>query len=102
MKPRAHAKLVTIIAASEMHDRIKHDLAGLGASGHSLWHVEGRGHHGPRARDAFDAGNVRIEVIVGAEAADSILDYAANLGESEPVIAFVHEVEAVPRSRFEA
>jgi nitrogen regulatory protein PII len=102
MKPRAHAKLVTIVAASEMHDRVKRDLVRLGASSHSLWHVEGRGHYGPRSRDAFDAGNVRFETIVGEAAAQSILDYVAEHGESEPIIAFVQEVEAVPRSRFEA
>jgi nitrogen regulatory protein PII len=101
MMQRAHVKLVTVIAASEMYERVKRELVHLGASNHSVVRVEGRGHHGTRTRDTFDDGNVRFETLVGETIADAILQYVATVGEAGPVIAFAQNVEAVPRNRFE-
>lgn len=98
---RAHIRLVTIIAASELRDRLRQELLRLGASSYSVSRVEGRGEHGTRTRDAFDDGNIRFEALVTKPVAESILDYAATTSESQPIIAFAQDVEAVPQRHFE-
>jgi len=101
MTQRAHVKLVTVIAASELRERLRQELVQLGASSYSVSRVEGRGEHGLRSRDAFDDGNIRFEALVTKPVAEAILDYAAKTSESQPVIAFAQDGEAVPRKHFE-
>jgi nitrogen regulatory protein PII len=101
MTQRAHVRLVTIIVASEVQDRVKRELLGLGAGGYTVSRVDGHGLHGTSQRGVFEDGNIRFEVIVSKAMADIVLDHAAKLGESVPLIAFAHDVEAVPRANFE-
>lgn len=99
---RAHVRLVTIIVASEVQERVKRELLGLGAAGYTVSRVEGHGQHGASKRTLFEDGNIRFEFIVSHALADVVLDHATKLAESVPLIAFAHDVEAVPRANFEA
>jgi nitrogen regulatory protein PII len=92
-------KLVTLIATSELQERLQGDLRELGASGYTIARVNGRGEHGPRTRGVFDVGNVQIETLVAPEVANKILERVAGYEELR-VVAFACDVEAVPRSRF--
>jgi len=100
MADTARAKLITLIASSELQDRLEHDLRKLGATGYTDFRVNGHGQHGPRTRGMFDIGNVRIEAIVASEKAEAILDHFARQAETLGIIAFCQDVEAIPRKHF--
>jgi nitrogen regulatory protein PII len=100
MLQTAHVKLITIIASSELEQRLETDLRRLGATGYTVSKVEGRGQHGPRTRGIFDIGNIRIETIVTPAAAEAILAHVAEQAETFEVLAFVQDVEAIPRKHF--
>jgi nitrogen regulatory protein PII len=100
MVDTAHVKLITIIASSELQERLEKDLRRLGASGYTVSQVDGRGQHGPRTRGMFDIGNVRIETIVAPAIAEAILTHLARQAEVFEVVAFAQDVDAVPRNHF--
>jgi nitrogen regulatory protein PII len=100
MTDTAHVKLITIIASSELQDRLEKELRRLGASGYTITKVDGRGEHGPRTRGMFDIGNVRIETVVAPDVAEVILAHLAKEAEAYEFLAFAHDVEAVPRKHF--
>lgn len=100
MVDTARAKLITIIASSELQDRLEHDLRRLGATGYSVWKVDGRGQKGPRTRGMFDIGNVRIETVVALAKAEAILAHLAGVAETVELIAFSHDVDALPAKHF--
>jgi nitrogen regulatory protein P-II 2 len=97
----AKAKIVTIVATSELVDRLTAALKELGAAGYTSVLVNGHGLHGKRTRGAFDAGNIRLETIVSPAVAEKILSHIATAYEGFEIVAFAHEVDAVPRSRFD-
>jgi sugar/nucleoside kinase (ribokinase family) len=98
---KAHVRLVTIVAASEVESRMKRELTSLGVTRYTVSRVDGAGQHGTSERGLFEDGNVRFDLLVNHAVADALLDRAAILGESLPLIAFAHDVEAVPCGRFE-
>jgi len=92
-----HAKLVTIVAASELWDRLEAGLRALGAKGYTFAAVSGWGQHGPRAGGILHSGNVRVEAIVTDEVADAILKHLAATYSNFELTAYIHEVEALVR-----
>ena len=96
----AKVKLLTIVAGSELEQRLERELKADGIVAYTLTRVEGRGLHGIRREGFLDTGNVRIEMLVGAPLAQKILERVANEYRDWPVIAFTHDAEAVPRERF--
>jgi hypothetical protein len=96
----AKLKLVTLIATSELEDRIVADLRLLGATGYTSSTAGGGGAHGPRRRGFLEMGNVRIETLVSAEVGQRILEHVVHVYEGLEVVAFSHEVEAVPPEHF--
>ncbi|HTQ41136.1 MAG TPA: hypothetical protein VMI75_00170 [Polyangiaceae bacterium] len=96
----AKVKLVTIIASSELQDRIIEDLREAGAGGYTIALASGGGLHGPRVRGIWDTGNVRIESLVSTEVAERVLERVATGYPDLSLIAFAQEVEAVPREHF--
>jgi nitrogen regulatory protein PII len=97
----AKLKLVTVIATSELEDRLMAALRKAGASGYTISGVsEGGGSHGPRHRGMFDTGNVRIEMLVSAEVARKMLEVIVAGYPGMSVVAFAQDVEAVPRKNF--
>jgi hypothetical protein len=100
MANRARAKLVTIVAAEEMQDRLEGELARLGVRAYTLFRTDGHGTHGRRRRGAFEVGNIRVEAVVPPPVAEAVLDYVAGEAASSALIAFAHDVDAVPAAHF--
>jgi nitrogen regulatory protein PII len=100
MVDAAKMKLVTIIASSELVDRLKEDLLEFGAVGYTTVGVSGRGRHGTRTRGAFDAGNIRLETLVRRALCARILEHIENHYADSAIVAFAQDVEAVPVARF--
>jgi hypothetical protein len=97
----AKIKLVTIIATSELEERLMADLRKAGATGYTISSVSaGGGSHGPRYRGMFDTGNLRIEMLVTAEVATKLLEVVVTLYKDMSLVAFAQDVEAVPRKNF--
>jgi hypothetical protein len=97
----AKMKLVTVIASSELQERLIDDLRKLGARGYTVSQASGGGLHGPRQRGIWDTGNVRVETLVAADIAARVMDRVVRAYEGLSLVAFMHDVEAVPRSHFE-
>ena len=98
----AHVKLVTIIAPSEFEDRLKEDLARLGAIGYTYDRVNGKGSHGTRTGGFIDAANLRFQTLVPASTAARMLRHIAEqyLPDSA-IVAYVVSAEAIPAERFD-
>ena len=62
--------------------------------------VDGRGRHGPRTRSIADAGNVRIETLGTPGVARTILAHVVHEFSKSSLVAYAHDVDAVPRSGF--
>jgi nitrogen regulatory protein PII len=100
MTQTAKVTLVTVVAVFELEDRLVKDLTALGVHGYTRGKVEGFGLHGPRMAGLVDASNMRIEMLVSSELADRILDRLATKYVDQAIIAYVHEVQAVPPEHF--
>ncbi|MGO9838634.1 MAG: P-II family nitrogen regulator [Polyangiaceae bacterium] len=100
MVETAKVKLVTVIASSELLDRLTEALRALGAAGYTTASVNGRGLHGTRKRSLFDSGNVRLETIALPLVAEKILEHVAMHYPGFEIVAFAQDVEAVPRANF--
>jgi hypothetical protein len=96
----AKVSLVTIVASSEMQDRLIDDIRAAGARGYTVTQAGGGGVHGPRKRSAWDTGNVRIETLVTAEVSTRILAKIEQDYAGQSLVAFVHEVAAIPSDHF--
>jgi nitrogen regulatory protein PII len=100
MVPKAHVKLVTIVAPYELRDRLESDLQGLGATGYTVSRADGRGAHGARTGGVFKLGNVRMEAIVSPAVAEAILEHLERQAEDLEVVGFAQDIEAVPAKQF--
>ena len=100
MVETAKVSLITIIAAFELQDRLVKDLHRLGVKGYTVGKVQGAGVHGPRMAGLADAPNLRIEVLVSDEVARRILDRVSSKYNDQPIICYLHQVEATPRDHF--
>ena len=69
--------LLTIIAEDELESRLIADLKHLGVRGYTVCTVRGEGHHGLRASQ-WEGENIKLEVIVNGELADTISEHIAN------------------------
>jgi nitrogen regulatory protein P-II 2 len=101
MVQTARVTLVTIIAAFELEDRLVQDLRRLGVRGYTLGKVDGRGLHGSRMAGLVDAPNLRLEALVDAQMAARILERIATRYVDQPLMAYTHEVQAMPAEHFE-
>jgi len=96
----AKVKLVTIVADFAAEERLITTLTALGASGYTLTRADGGGLHGVRRRGVVHAGNVRIETLVPADLAYKILEHIVREYHELDLIAYAHDVEAVPPEHF--
>jgi hypothetical protein len=96
----AKVVLVTIVGGAELQSGVESDLGKLGIRGYTLARVDGRGAHGARSYGFLDAGNVRIETLVSAVVARQLLGVIARDYAGLALLAYAHEVEAVPCERF--
>lgn len=100
MAQTARVKLVTVIAVFEIEERLMKDLTALGVKGLTLCNVNGRGLHGPQMSGLTDAPNLHVEMLVSSELATRILDRIVSRYAGQPVMAYVHDVDAVPSEHF--
>jgi nitrogen regulatory protein P-II 2 len=96
----AKVKLLTIIATSELQDRLIEVLRVAGAGGYTITRASGGGLHGPRLRGLWDTGNVRIESLVSTEVAERVLEQVAQGYAGLSLVAFAQDVDAVPHEKF--
>lgn len=92
-------KLVTIIAEELLESHILDDIHRLGARGHTVMQVHGRG------RRSVTAGvwevQVRIETLVAPEVAERILLHLSeHYFPDYSVIAYVQDAEVVRREKY--
>jgi nitrogen regulatory protein P-II 2 len=93
-------QLVTIVAEEVLETKLTRDLADAGASGWTITPAHGQGSRGVRA-GAGGGGNVRIESVVSAEAADRILERLANVWFPHyAVVAWVERVQVVRGEKY--
>jgi len=93
-------KLVTIIAEAVIADRLVREIQALGAKGHTLTTVEGKGSRGVRASE-WEGKNVKIETLVGEEVAERILDVLSlHYFPNFAVVAHVQEVGVVRGEKY--
>jgi len=101
MTETAKVTLVTVVAVFEIEDRLVKDLRALGVRGYTLGRVDGFGLHGRRMAGLVDAPNMRLEMLVSPALAEKILERITSRYEDQPVMAYVHEVKAIPHEHFE-
>jgi nitrogen regulatory protein P-II 2 len=93
-------KLLTVIAEAVLEDHLIRELRGLGARGYSRSEVSGEGTRGVHASD-WEGRNVKIEMLVGPEVADRILEHVAgSYFEHYAVVAYVQDVQVVRREKY--
>ena len=91
---------VTIIAEGILKSELISLVRKHGATGFTLTKVEGEGGRGARASD-WEGRNVRIDTIVSASTADSILEELATIYfEDYAVIAWLGEVDVLRGEKF--
>ncbi|MBL8694065.1 MAG: transcriptional regulator [Planctomycetes bacterium] len=93
-------KLVTVVAESVLGDRICEEMRSLGAKGFTVSEATGEGSRGLRTSE-LGGKNVRIEAVVGPDAADRILErLAERYFPHYAIIAFVHDVHVVRGDKY--
>jgi nitrogen regulatory protein PII len=92
----AKVKLVTIIAGSELQERLEADLKEIGIKGFSLMRVDGYGVHGPRRHGLLGSGNVRFETLVQPDMGAKLMEHLTLRYKGWGLVAFMQEVETVP------
>jgi hypothetical protein len=97
----AKVKLVTIVTAEELLDGLAGRLKMLGTSGYTVVRADGYGLHGPRRASFLALANVRVEILLRPADAQRLLELLAHDYESGQLVAFSHDVEAVPKAHFE-
>lgn len=92
--------LLTIIAEGLLRERLIDDVMRLGASGYTLSEVHGRGTRGI-AGQFWHGAQVRIEALVGAATADSILAHLeTHYFADYSVIAYTTEVRVLRADKY--
>ena len=96
----AKVKLVTIVAGAELLDGLEEHLQTLGTSGYTVTHGGGRGRSGFRERGWLLTGNVRVETLIRPGDARKLLEHLACAYAGRPLVAFSHDVDAIPAEHF--
>ena len=96
----AKLKLVTIIAPYGLGDIVAKELRALGVPGYTRTAADGWGRHGVRHAGIVENANVRVELLLNAQLAEDVLRRVVDGFGDDAVVAFVRDVEAVPRNHF--
>ena len=96
----ASVKLVTTIAPITLADTLASELREIGVTGYTTAKVSGWGQHGTRRFGLSDEPNIRIETLASAELARAILSSVDARSAEHGLVAFVWDVQAVPRRHF--
>jgi len=84
----------------EIEERLVSDLRALGVRGYTVGKVDGRGLHGHRMAGLVDAPNMRLEMLVSPALAERILSRITSKYGEQPIMAYTHEVHAIPAEHF--
>ena len=96
----AKVKLVTIITPEELLDGVEDRLKAGGASGFTVGRADGWGQHGARQRSFVAYANVRVEALLRPADAMRLLELLQRDYAGRQLMAFVQDVEAIPREHF--
>jgi MFS superfamily sulfate permease-like transporter len=92
---------VTIVAGSELQDRLVSDILRLGVSGYTLIPCSGAGRRDLAAGGAPRDSQIRIEIVAPRTISDSILDYLRrDILKDNHVTACVETVDVVKADQF--
>lgn len=97
----AKVTLVTVVAVFEIEERLVRDLRALGVRGYTVGKVDGYGLHGHRMAGLVDAPNMRIEMLVSSALAGRVLERIESKYVDQPIMAYVHGVQAIPHEHFD-
>ncbi|HSQ65148.1 MAG TPA: DUF3240 family protein [Polyangiaceae bacterium] len=93
-------KLLTILASDLLEDTLVAEILSLGATGCSITSARGHGMHGARP-DAWQGGNVRIEVLASGAVVSRILSrLEQHYLAANPMVVWVADVDAWPAAHF--
>lgn len=96
-----HRKLLTIVSEASLEQSLIRDIERLGAHGYTITDARGKGSRGTRNAQWEHSGNIRIEVVCDAAAADAI---SAHLRERYydhyAMILFISEVAVLRPGKF--
>ncbi len=88
---------ITIIAASELWDRIQPDIVALGVRAYTFMTVDGSGEHALLEQGLVTTGDVRVETLVGPALRDAILKHLASGYSGLELVAYADDAEAIAR-----
>jgi nitrogen regulatory protein P-II 2 len=92
--------LLTIVAEGVLRDRLLGELRAVGASGFTAAEVQGEGSRQRRVSQ-FMGPNVKIEVVIGRDKADRLLEILSiDYFPQYAVIAYLSEVEVVRGEKY--
>ena len=87
-------KLITVIAAAELWNRLQAELVALGVRDYTFMSVDGFGEHGRRERGLLlVTSNVRVETIIRPELGDVVLKHLVVHYSRHELLAYASEVE---------
>jgi nitrogen regulatory protein P-II 2 len=93
-------KKVSIVAEAVLEEHLLRELRELGASGYTVAAVRGEGSRGVRASE-WEGKNVQIDVLVGPEVADRIIEHVATeYFTYYAVVAYLMDVEVVRGEKY--
>lgn len=94
-------KLVTIVTETALEATLTRDLEQLGAPGYTITDARGRGSRGVRSAGWDLSGNIRIEIVCGAEVAQAIAGHLRERYYADyAMILFIAEVEVLRTDKF--
>jgi hypothetical protein len=95
--PHVKAKLITIIAAYECYEVVRHALHKRGIKAFSVGRSEGEGAHGPQRDGLAGNANYVFTVVTTAAHATELLEWVERdlIHKSFPAIAYAMDVDAV-------
>ena len=93
--------LLTIVAETLLKDRLLHEVRQAGAKGFTITEVSGEGSRQRRVSEIL-GDNIKVEVIIKREVAESILDVLQkDFFPRYAVVAYMSEVQVVRENKYQ-
>ncbi len=94
-------KKLTIVTEAALETTLVEDIERLGAKGHTVFEVGGKGAHGARKGDWDQNRNIQIDVICDDKVAERITEHcAANYYQHYAMIIYLSDVEVLRPEKF--
>jgi nitrogen regulatory protein PII len=93
--------LLTVIIEAALEAQIEKIVRKAGASGYTISDVRGMGHHGVRAGEFEQTGNIKIEILCNASTAEELAETIRQRFFADyAVILFTSRVSVLRSERF--